>query len=94
MFLLAALSVRFEYRDWKYAPSRDHPYVFAGRLMLGTLVPFVMSYLTGLDGILTKTRLRLPRLVVAGVLALTMVVSEALLSAPVFGSKYNWFHLP
>ena len=74
-------------------PSRDFPYFTAGRMILGSLIPFLLLLLFGLDHLLESTKNRWVRpLVLAGVIAF-MLASEIATNWPVFSSPYNWFHI-
>jgi hypothetical protein len=92
VLFLAATSMAFDFGSCFY-PSRAHPFFTSGRLLTGALVPFLLLYLRGLDRLLCRwdnDRLRL--LALAGI-AVLIAVSEIKLSAPVFASAFNWFHL-
>jgi hypothetical protein len=93
VLFLAAVSVSFDFRDCWY-PSREHPYVTSGRLLLGALVPFAALYLQGLERILGWARLARYRWVAVAVIAAVMTGSEIAFTRQVFASAYNWFHLP
>ncbi len=75
-------------------PSSESPYLVAGRLMLGALVPFLIMYLSGLDVLLGWLRLRFARVPAIVLLAGIATASEIVLSLPVFASQFNWYHLP
>jgi hypothetical protein len=74
-------------------PSRGFPYMTAGRLILGALIPFLLLFLYGLDYGLRgpENNWRWP--VALGGVILFMLVSEIVTDWPVFFSQYNWFHL-
>lgn len=89
---LLIMSIRYEFGDWAY-PSHANPYYSYGRLIYGTLLPFLTLYLGGLDALLSRLgfqRLFFPALVAIGVF---MFASDVLVSLPVFGSQFNWFHM-
>jgi len=91
-FLVAA-SLAFDFGSCYY-PSSQYPYMTSGRLIAGVLVPFAVLYVRGLDWLMTPLRSEWAGLVaVIGIVAL-MTLSEAALTWPVFGSAYNWFHIP
>jgi hypothetical protein len=92
VLFLAALSPLYDYGH-TVRPSRAHPYWSVGRLMAGTIVPFVTLYVGGLDWGLRKVglgRLTLPLLVT---FIVVITGSRLVLSMPAFGSAYNCFHL-
>jgi hypothetical protein len=79
------------------SPSAAYPYFVQGRLISGVLVPFALLYLRGLE----EATSGLPAgwaapagWALLGALAALALVSEAVLTAPVFLSLYNGFHLP
>jgi len=87
---LAFLSLQFDFGRC-INPSRERPYFFQGRLMLGALIPFVTLYVYGLDRLLRSR----PGLVLGaiGMIAITITISEALANRATFTSAYNWFHM-
>ncbi|HEX5068282.1 MAG TPA: hypothetical protein VFY49_19335 [Myxococcota bacterium] len=94
--ILFVLSLRFVFPEHGN-PSAAHPWFFHGRLIAGALLPFGLLYVRGLC-VLTSAlpqRLRVP----ASAAALAAICglalgSELWLSLPVFGSAYNFWHLP
>jgi hypothetical protein len=95
VFCLAWLSVSFEYKYSSY-PSVEFPYLASGRLIAGALVALVVLWVQGWAVIFA----RIPSLRVAGpVTAAAMVaswgmISELLLTWPIFSNMHNFFHLP
>jgi hypothetical protein len=94
--VLALFSLLFVFGETT-SPSAAYPYFVQGRLISGVLVPFALLYLRGLE----EATSRLPAgwaapggWGVLGALVALTLVSEALLTAPVFLSLYNGFHLP
>jgi hypothetical protein len=90
--LLVVLSVAFDFGNC-LAPSREHPYFTAGRLVSGALIPFLLLYVRGLDWALSRAGNDRPQLFVLVGIVLLMTISEIVVSSPAFYSKYNWFHL-
>jgi hypothetical protein len=94
--ILAWLSLRFSYGATTN-PSLARPWFANGRLISGALVPFALLFVRGIErgAAALPERAREPGAwaALAAILAV-MSVSEGLLAAPVFGSPYNWFHLP
>jgi hypothetical protein len=89
---LAFLSILFDFRDCFY-PSQAHPYFTSGRLMLGTLIPFSLLYIYGLDCALSRVKNNwVGPLVLIGMI-LFMVISEIVIDRPLFPNAYNWFHM-
>jgi hypothetical protein len=93
ILFLVGISISYDFNGCWY-PSRDYPYLTSGRLISGILVPFLILYLNGLSYILSKFRLSSYWAVVVLIIAVLIIVSEVVLSYPVFKSQYNWFHLP
>ena len=90
---LAAISLAYDFGDAWIPTSRD-PYLTNGRLISGMVIPFFILYVRGLDRVLSLIRSqRAGILVVSGIVVL-VTLSEISLTWPVFGSAYNWFHLP
>jgi len=87
---LAFLSLQFDFGTC-INPSRERPYFFQGRLMLGALIPFATVYAYGLSRLLGHE----PGLLLGavGAIAITITVSELLANRVAFTSSYNWFHM-
>lgn len=90
---LIMMSISYDF-DGCWYPSREYPYFTSGRLISGVMVPFLIIYLSGLDYVLSKFRLSRYRAVIVLIIAVLVIVSEVVLSYPVFKSQYNWFHMP
>jgi hypothetical protein len=92
MLFLGFLSILYDFHDCFY-PSRAHPYFTSGRLMLGTLIPFLLLYLYGLDRLLGRVKNGWIRpLVLIGMISF-MLISETIIDARLFPNAYNWFHM-
>jgi hypothetical protein len=91
--MMVFASIKYDFGNW-FCPSRSDPYYSAGRLILGTIVPFAVLYLTGFELILRRLRLDRIKFVLLAVLCLLMVGTDVLLSLPAFGTDCNFFHLP
>jgi hypothetical protein len=93
--LLGLLSLAFVF-DATVHPSPAYPYFSNGRLVGGVLVPLALLIVRGIE----EATSWLPRRgeVAAwgalAALAAVAVVSELALTAPVFASAYNAYHLP
>jgi hypothetical protein len=87
---LAFLSLQFDFGAC-INPSRERPYFFQGRLMLGALIPFATLYVYGLSRLLGNK----PNLVLGavGAIAITITFLEVLANRVAFTSAYNWFHM-
>jgi len=92
VFLLAILSMLYDFSDCWY-PSRDQPYLVSGRLISGVLLPFLIIYLDGLGRIFCRLRQYVNSLVVVVLICVAITCFEISLTAKVFTSRYNWFHL-
>jgi hypothetical protein len=87
---LGFLSLQFDFGAC-INPSREQPYFFQGRLMLGALIPFVTLYVYGLSRLLLgESGLVLGAI---GAIAITITVSDLLANRVAFTSAYNWFHM-
>ena len=87
---LAFLSLQFDFAAC-INPSRERPYFFQGRLMLGALIPFAIIYVYGIDRLLRNE----PGVVLGaiGAIAILITVSDLLANRVAFTSAYNWFHM-
>jgi len=93
VLFLAVLSTLYDFGDC-FNPSRGRPYFVSGRLISGVLVPFLLIYLDGLQRIWSMlTRRRIGPIVLVTLIAIVIVCSEIVVTAKVFTSDYNWFHL-
>ena len=92
VLFMATISIAYDFGRC-FAPSREVPYLLAGRLVSGALVPFLILYLDGLDRLLAPVRSRLDPMIVVGAVAAAITCSELILIQPLLKSQYNWFHL-
>jgi hypothetical protein len=90
--MLGVLSLMYDFGACWY-PSQEHPYFTSGRLILGTLVPFLIFYVDGLQTVLSLLTKRLSAVWVILVFVVFITLSEISLTLPVFLSQYNFFHL-
>ena len=94
--VLALLSLAFVFEGTVH-PSPGYPFFTNGRLIGGLLVPFCLLLVRGVEsgaGLLPpRWRARAAWCVLGGVVAIACA-SELVLTAPVFGSAYNAYHLP
>ena len=75
-------------------PSREHPYLAEGRLILGTMIPGLLLYLYGLNYLLRGAKNSWVKPAVLTAIILFMLISEIVMDWTVFASQYNWYHLP
>lgn len=90
--LLVVLSIVFDFGNCPY-PSRTYPYLAAGRLISGAILPFFMVYLVGLDFVLTGLKRKWVCFGVILIVTFVATISEFHLSWSVLSSQYNWFHM-
>lgn len=93
LLFLVFISLLFDFGNSHY-PSKDYPYMRSGRLISGTLIPFLIFYVDGITIILKKFRSSLYPFIIILLITLCIIFSETSLTLPVFQSRYNWFHLP
>jgi hypothetical protein len=94
--ILAWLSVRFSYGPTTNPPL-ERPWFANGRLVAGVMVPFALLFVRGIEcgaaWLPERWRERAAWSALAALLTAASV-SEAILTAPVVRSAYNFFHLP
>jgi hypothetical protein len=87
---LGFLSLQFDFGAC-INPSRERPYFFQGRLILGAMIPFMILYVYGLNRLLGgRTRLVLGAV---GAITIAITTSDFLANRVAFTSAYNWFHM-
>jgi hypothetical protein len=74
-------------------PTREHPYIREGRLMIGLMIPFFLLFVYGLDRLLQRFGMTAKFLVLAGFI-LAMLATEIATDWPAFSNPFNWYHLP
>jgi hypothetical protein len=92
VLLLAALSMRFDFGRCNN-PSPAFPYFVSGRLIAGTILPFLLIYVYVLNRILTNLGLASYLLVAVAVIVIAVTASEIFITLPAFASPNNWFHI-
>jgi hypothetical protein len=93
---LALLSLMYVFTETSNPPAH-RPYFSHGRLISGTLLPFVLLYVRGIEVATARLPGRIAPAAAWGCVAAVsgvVAVSEIGLSREVFASAYNWFHLP
>jgi hypothetical protein len=88
----ALISVMYDFHNAPN-PTREHPYVREGRLMLGLLIPFMLALVYGLDRLLKHFGNTTKFFVLAG-MVLVMLATEVATDWPAFANPFNWYHLP
>jgi Predicted membrane protein (DUF2142) len=92
VLFLAALSVPFDFHQCYY-PSRAYPYFVSGRIISGTILPFAVVYLIGLEYLWRPVRKFVhPIFPVLGICVFILCV-EISVRATVFHSHFNFFTL-
>jgi hypothetical protein len=90
---LGFLSIIYDFHNCVY-PSRAHPFIISGRLLLGALIPFSLLFVHGLNRVLGWFRLDVQsKFRVLGALLVFMLVAEIITNWPAFSDEYNWFHM-
>ena len=84
--------IRFDFGRCFY-PSRENPYFVSGRLITGTLIPFLLLFVHGLDRSLAFTESRRARWLALAAIAAAVSISELWLDLGPLASAYNLFHL-
>ena len=91
VLFLAVISMRYDFGTCVY-PSRESPYFTSGRLIAGAILPFLFLYIDGLRRILSKLHLAGGLIIIVGVIAVIITISEIVITWPVFSSPLNFFH--
>jgi hypothetical protein len=89
---LVAISVAYDFGACLY-PSREHPFMSSGRLLLAALVPFLALYLTGLERLLRATAPRVNPVLIVVAISVAILASEIWLSREAFLSANNGFQI-
>jgi hypothetical protein len=90
---LVILSISFDFGRCPY-PSREHPYFTSGRLLDAAAIPFFLLFVYAIDRFGNWTKQQWLRWTLLAVTVLVVVVSQLAINAPVFASRYNFFHRP
>jgi hypothetical protein len=86
------MSIVYDFHDCPN-PSRALPFFQAGRMLLGTLIPFMLLFVYGLDRLLNRHGI-LAKFIVLAAIICAMLAMEITTAWPVFSSPFNWFHMP
>jgi len=92
VLFMVAISLAFDFHDCFY-PSRLHPYFVSGRIISGTILPFSIIYVRGLEFVLKPIRAWVHPAVGLALLMLTITASELIVRSPAFTSPFNFFAL-
>jgi hypothetical protein len=92
ILFMAAISLPFDFHQCVY-PSRESPYFVSGRIICGTMLPFVLIYLSGFEFLLRPLRRYIHPVFPLVVLCFCIMYSEVMLMRPVFTSAFNFFAL-
>ncbi|HEY1424072.1 MAG TPA: DUF2142 domain-containing protein [Candidatus Acidoferrum sp.] len=92
VLFLAAISLPFDFQNCIY-PSREHPYFISGRIICGTMLPFVLIYLSGFEFLWRPIRKYVHPVFPLAIICIGIMVSEVLQTLTVFHSKFNFFAL-
>lgn len=92
LVFFAFMSIIYDFHN-NYYPSRQHPFFISGRMLLGALVPFLLTIVYGLDRLLDRFGKKAKFIILAAIIT-GMFVLEIVTDWPVFNNPYNWFHLP
>jgi len=94
--ILALLSLLYRFTESSNPPA-GRPFFVQGRLISVAMAPFLLLYLRGIEVATSPLPPAARRVAAWACVAIAVGVigaSELRLSAPVFASEYNWFHLP
>jgi hypothetical protein len=91
---LALLSMHYDFGKCFY-PSNEYPYFTSGRLMLASLVSFLIIYVKGIEYLSAKVSKHIDPMVIIILVVFYSTYSEimSVLANGVFSSPYNFFHL-
>jgi len=92
VLFLAFVSLLFDYQECVY-PSRAHPYFVSGRIIIGTLLPFLVMYLSGFEFLLRPIRKYVHPILPLLVICASIACAEVMLMLTVFHSQFNFYAL-
>ena len=85
-------SIMYDFHEC-FCPSRAVPYLTAGRMLLGAMIPVLMLCCFGLEYLLHTVKKGWVRPALIAVAVLFSLAGEIAIDWPVFFSRYNWFHM-
>ncbi len=91
--ILAIFSVTHDFSRSEY-PSAAYPYLTSGRLAMGTLLPFLFAWVSGLDRLARRVGWPRGGAILVGVTALALSFRSVGFVLQAMASPVNWFHLP
>lgn len=90
---LILLSIRFDFGECPY-PSRAHPYFTSGRLVNAAAIPFFVLVAYAIERVADWTKRRSIQWILLGTIVVLTLGWQLSVNAPVFSSRYNFFHRP
>ena len=92
VLFLAAISLPFDFHHCFY-PSRAYPYFVSGRIISGTILPFALIYLTGLEYLWRPIRKYVHPIFPVLAMCVSILCAELAIRTAVFHSHFNFFAL-
>jgi hypothetical protein len=92
VLFLAGISLPFDFHQCYY-PSRALPYFLSGRIISGTILPFVLIYLMGFEYLWRPFRKYVHPIFPVLAVCLFIIFAEISIRATVFHSHFNFFAL-
>jgi hypothetical protein len=92
VLFLAAISLPFDFHQCFY-PSRELPYFVSGRIICGTLLPFALIYVSGLEFVFRQVRRYVHPLIPFAAICIFVTCTELWLRSDAFHSAFNFFAL-
>jgi hypothetical protein len=92
VLFMAAISLLFDFHDC-VNPSREHPFFISGRIISGSLLPFALMYVAGIEFLFRPIRKWVPAGAGLACVLLLITAAEIHVRRPVFSSPYNFFAL-
>jgi len=90
---MALLSLSFDFGNCYY-PSKDYPYITSGRLVIGSLVPFLIIYIKGIEYLISTIHNKYASIII---MIIMMYIGYSGVMLPynvgVFESPFNLFHM-
>jgi hypothetical protein len=90
VLFLAVLSLLFDFHQCVY-PSRALPYFVSGRIISGTLLPFVIIYSVGFEYLLKRFRSFFHPMIPLALFCLFIVIAQFVACSEIFQSRFNCF---
>jgi hypothetical protein len=90
--MLCAMSMHYDFGQWA-SPSKAKPFFDGGRLIIGTMIPFFALYLSGLEYVFSKIKLKVILPVMLLLIVGVVTYSEFAMSTGAFASNWNLFHM-